>query len=292
MKRVLIVILFSILTFCSGKKSSGPIVARINGDVLTLDMIEKVLSSDNSKIIGFDQKKDYVERWVERELLYSEAKKRGLEEDFYIKDEILNLKKELAIDKLIEVEVDGRLDFTDEEIKNYYKENAYDFEFKENEYKYEHIKVIPFRLVGMVEERLRAKKTFSDISKEEKEVILLHKVFENGYTKESSISNEILNVLTTISMGEWKRIKLPDGYHFVYLIDRKNEGSLKDLSFVRNEIIVRILTKKRKILFEDLMKRLKENADIEINYSEIGFLGGNESHSRDSVSSFGTDTLK
>ena len=276
MKRFFLI--FFSLTFlsCSGNESSTPPVARVDDAMLTLGMIENVLSSDNIRNVGFDEKKEYVERWVERELLYSEAEKMGFGNDPFIRDELLNLKKDLIVDRLIDIEVDGKLEVSEEEIKAFYKENTSEFQFFEDEYKYEEIKVQATRYVRTIENSLKAKKTFTEISREVKQVSFVRRVTDNGFTKESSISENILKTLSKLKIAEWKRIRLPDGHHFVYLIDKRNKGDVKELSLIKNDIIVRIIARKRKLLYKDLINRLKEKTNIEVNYSEIGFLGGVE----------------
>ena len=285
MKRFFLIVFSLTFISCSGNKSDTPPVAHVDDAMLTLDMIENVLSSDNSNNVGFDEKKDYVERWVERELLYSEAEKRGLGNDQFIRDELLNLKKDLIVDRLIDIEVDGKLDVSEEEVMAFYKDNSPEFQFFEKEYKYEEIKVQAKRYVGIIENSLKAKKTFTEISREVKQVSFVHRVADNGFTKESSVPGNILKALSKLKIGEWKSVRLPDGYHFIYLIDKRNKGDVKELSLIKNDIIVRILARKRKLLYKDLIKRLKEKTNIEVNYSEIGFLGGVEYTPPDTVDS-------
>ncbi len=47
----------------------------------------------------------------------------------------------MVIDRLLELEIDGKLRVTDNEIKDYYTENSEYYKYTENQYKYEHIKV-------------------------------------------------------------------------------------------------------------------------------------------------------
>ncbi|MFC1557737.1 peptidyl-prolyl cis-trans isomerase [candidate division KSB1 bacterium] len=285
MKRFFLFVFSLTFLSCSGNKSSTPPVARVGDATLTLDMIENVLSSDNRKNVGFDEKKNYVERWVERELLYSEAENKGFGNDQFIRDELLNLEKDLIVDRLIDIEVDGKLDVSEEEIMAYYKDNSSEFLFFENEYKYEEIRVRAQGYVGTIENALKAKKTFTEISREIRQVSFVHRVTDNGYTKEGSVPQNILKTLSKLKIAEWKRVKLPDGYHFLYLIDKRNAGEVKELSLIKNDIILRILAGKRKMLYKDLIKRLKEKTNIVVNYSEIGFLGGAEYTAQDTVDS-------
>ena len=272
MKRLSIII-FLLLFFCSGKKQGNPPVAKVANSVLTLEMINDVFGAENSQIIGFDEKKEYAERWVERELLYKEAVKRGLKEDSFIKKELSNLRMELVIDRLLELEIERKLEITDDEIKDYYKNNSQYFQFLENEYKYEHIKVKSVKDSRIVEKELKGNKTFTEISKEVKNVLSVNNQTSDIYIKESRIPTELLKTISAMKVGTWRGIKLKDGYNFVSLTDKRNKGDVMDLNLVKNEIISKILAQKRKEKYNQLINSLKDNTDVEINYSELGFLG-------------------
>ena len=272
MKRLSIII-FLLLFFCTGKKPSSPPVAKVANNVLTLEMINDVFGADNSQIIGFDEKKEYTERWVERELLYREAAKRGLKEDPFIKRELSNLQMELVIDRLLELEIERKLEITDDEIKDYYENNSQYFQFLENNYKYERIMVKSSNDSRIVEKELKGNKTFTEISKEVENVSSVDKHASNIYIKESRIPTELLKTISAMKVGDWRRIKLKDGYHFLRLTDKRNKGDVMDLNLVKNEIISKIIAQKRKEKYNQLINSLKDNADVEINYSELGFLG-------------------
>lgn len=272
MKRLSIII-FLLLVFCSGNKQSNPPVAKVANSVLTLEMINDVFDADNSQIIGFDEKRDYAERWVERELLYKEAVKRGLKEDPFIKRELSNLQMELAIDRLLELEIERKLEITDDEIKDYYENNSQYFQFLENNYKYERIMVKSLKDSRIVEKELKAKRTFTEISKKVKNVLFVNINTINIYIKESQIPAELLKTISAMKVGAWGGNKLKDGYHFLRLTDKRNKGDVMDLNLVKNEIISKIIAQKRKEKYNQLINSLRDNADVEINYSELGFLG-------------------
>ena len=267
------IIIFVILFFCSRKQVDSPTVAKVGDNVLTIKMIENAMGVDNIHSVDFDVKKDYVEKWTERELLYREAVERGLMDELSVKETLLNLQKELVVDKLLDLEVEENLKATNEEINEYYKKNSQYFKFDEAEYRYEHIMVKRQSDSKLVQNALKMNKTFSEISKEIKDVLVVRKSSDNVYIKETSISPEILNTISTMKNNSWRMVGLKDGYHFIYLFDKKEKGTLMDLNLVKNEIISKILVQKRKDKYNQLINNLKDNANVEINYSEIGFLG-------------------
>jgi len=165
------------------------------------------------------------------------------------------------------------LEITDDEIKDYYKNNSQYFQFLENEYKYEHIKVKSVKDSRIVEKELKGNKTFTEISKEVKNVLSVNNQTSDIYIKESRIPTELLKTISAMKVGTWRGIKLKDGYNFVSLTDKRNKGDVMDLNLVKNEIISKILAQKRKEKYNQLINSLKDNTDVEINYSELGFLG-------------------
>ena len=124
MKKILVVFLF-IIIFCSNNNTKDSPVAKVGNQVLTLEMINDILEQVNKHSIEFDEKKNYVDRWVERQLLYEEAERRGLRDDPFIKREISKLQMELSIDKLLDLEIGGDYP-TKEALGNFMINNNYD----------------------------------------------------------------------------------------------------------------------------------------------------------------------
>jgi len=254
-----------------------PPVAKVDDKILTVEMINEVLDPESKRIIEFDEKKDYVDRWVEMEILFWEAERRGLINDPFIEMEVSRLRKQLAVDQLLDLELEGKLKITNDEIKDYYNKNSKDYVYTEKHYKFEQMKTERNRSVRLnVENALKAGKTFTDVSREIKGVSYIGDLENSVFIKESVIPQEILKNLSGMDLDSWKRIVLSDGYSFIKLIDKKNIGDNIELDLVKSEIVFKILAEKRKEEYHKLINRLRDEADVQVNYSKIGFLGDEE----------------
>ncbi|NIP38834.1 MAG: hypothetical protein GWO07_08840 [Candidatus Dadabacteria bacterium] len=136
MIRALILITAVILASCDGgfndgkdkrtKPESGKIVARIGSSHITeqqlRDAVESLPVKQRILIESSREQKDrFVESYINKEILYREALKRGYGEKEDIKKSVEDYKKKIVIRKLSEDLL--KLEITDSQLEQYYEEN-------------------------------------------------------------------------------------------------------------------------------------------------------------------------
>lgn len=121
-------------SFGFGPKKSGKVLARVGGEVLTLedfnrdydDLLKRAktlnLSQEEMRSIESRESKiRVVEAWIQKELLAQEAMKKGLLKNKDVERALANLRKEILMNKLLEDEASKTsLSVTDDEIRTYY----------------------------------------------------------------------------------------------------------------------------------------------------------------------------
>ncbi len=155
MKRLIIigVALVIALTGCQGKKSSGPVVAKVNDTVITKDDVMRKLETLPSYAQQFFQGQEGMKRLVDElvktEVLYAEAKKKGYDRDREYKTQVDEFKKEYqtqlerlqkeyksrveefqkiaAIRLLLKKELSQNVEVTDKEVREFYERNKNNF---------------------------------------------------------------------------------------------------------------------------------------------------------------------
>ncbi len=115
---MIIVLLYGILLGCAENHS---VAARIADRAVTPEQVERVwdkLPQEQKK-----SKQDVLETLINRELLFLEAKDRELEKSARVLAGLEHVRRQRAVERLIEKEVTSSITVSDEEIRNYYEDS-------------------------------------------------------------------------------------------------------------------------------------------------------------------------
>lgn len=147
MKKVLVLILgIFILVGCSkdgGKKS--PVLAKVDGTTITKEDLNRELEAlpvfAQKMFDGEEGKLRLIDEIVKKELLYKEAKKKGLDKDPAYAKKIADTQKLILISTLLEKEIDSKVNVSEQEIKDFYDKNKANIKDKSGkQYKLEEVK--------------------------------------------------------------------------------------------------------------------------------------------------------
>lgn len=114
-----------LLNACGEEQKSEKIVVKLNESILTKKMLDSALavSSNRAKI-----KEEYINEWIETEVLYYEALKEGIQDNPEYIALVNNSKKKLAgsyyLKKLLS---ENEILYTDSEVEKYYTDYKEDF---------------------------------------------------------------------------------------------------------------------------------------------------------------------
>ncbi|MCX7793760.1 MAG: SurA N-terminal domain-containing protein [Thermodesulfovibrionales bacterium] len=151
MKRLIIISIILLLAIagCGEKKSSGPVVAKVNDTAITKEDVMRKLDTLPPYAQQFFQgpqgMKRLVDELVKTEVLYAEAKKKGYDRDKEYRDQVEEFKKQYqrelerlqkeyksrveefqkiaAIRLLLKKELPQNVEITDKEIRDFYERN-------------------------------------------------------------------------------------------------------------------------------------------------------------------------
>ncbi len=125
LKGFLICIVF--INGCERKDQPEDYVARVNDEYLTLEMIIERL--DESHGMNEVMIREYVNQWLTTEMLFQEARRRGLDRDDRVLKPLRDVRRHLAINALLEEEVytENYPEVTDEQVEAYFEEHTDEF---------------------------------------------------------------------------------------------------------------------------------------------------------------------
>ena len=137
MKKTLIAIaLLGSLIACSKageapKKSTGNYIAKVNNVEITAKDLNEELKTLPPQVREMFSSKDGLEQFVDelikKELLYQEAKKKGLDRSEKLRSKMEEFKKLMMIELLLEEAVEKKSEVSEKEARDFYEKNKKDF---------------------------------------------------------------------------------------------------------------------------------------------------------------------
>lgn len=125
-----IVIAFFLILSCAKKEErtrSGEYIAKVGNAVITRDDIEAIPESVRHIYMA----PQGLERFIDEQILYQEALKKGLDRDEGYLRMVEYLKRKALIERLLDKEIAQKIKITDREVVDYYNKNKEEFKIKE-----------------------------------------------------------------------------------------------------------------------------------------------------------------
>jgi len=259
------------------ERVAGEIV-RVGETVLAEVDLENLLPEGERIPFTTEEKKRFVQRWVDAEVLYQEAARRGLKDDPRIQARLRSLEQEFLADHLTFLELRERTTVTDEEVMEYFREHEEEYRY---EYKVSHILVNTLEEAEEVKDLLN-RNSFSWVANRYSIDPVARRGGNLGYLTRGNMIPEFEKVIFDMEPGEVSDIVKSDfGYHIIKLIGARESLVQVGLGDVREQIMNNLMIEKRKKAYGDFLDALRSVADIE--YYE-------QAYTTDSVTESGTDT--
>jgi len=239
------------------ESGQNPIV-RVGDAYLTEEAIESLLPSEER--VPIEDKRRFVERWVDTEILYQEALRRGVGDDPRVRTRIRALEQEFMADHLTFLELRNRTVVTEEEIETY-------FETHEQEYRYEYR--VSHILVSTLEEAQNVQKllennSFAWVANRQSIDPVARRGGDLGYLSKGNMIPEFESAVFEMEPGEVSDIVKSDfGYHIIKLVGMRESLVTVDPADVRAQIVNMLIMEKREKAYESFLESLRSGADIE-----------------------------
>ncbi|MFB3885221.1 MAG: peptidylprolyl isomerase [Thermodesulfobacteriota bacterium] len=270
------VLFFSCLLSCQkpGEKElgSGELV-RINSVSISLEEFRQVSERQplegKMRLLNEKGLRDFLDNYViTREVLYQEAKQKGLDQNKEIMTKMEDFKRAIVIDALLEEALKGKSEVSESEVQNYYKDNQSRF-IEPQEVKIRHIVVNSEPILKEVLVKLSRGEKFErlaftyniDKSKEDGGDL--------GYIRRGQLAPSFAQfeeaAFSLKERGDVSEVvKTPFGYHLVQLVDKRGTA-LKPFAQVKEKIQFFLQAKKRQDAYLEYVREAKGRAKILIN---------------------------
>lgn len=272
-------ILLFLSFFFSGCQKSGERglgekeLIRINDVSISLEefqqMLEKQPLEGKMKLLSEKGTRDFLENYVvSREVLYQEAKRRGLEKNKEMLVKIEDARRAILIEALLEEVLRGRAEVSEEEIQRYYKENS-TFFIEPQEVKIRHIVINSEPALKEVVTKLSQGESFEKLASTYNIGKFKDNAGDLGYIRRGQLAPPFAQfeeaAFSLRKRGEISEVvSTPYGYHILRLEDLRGT-TLRPLNQVKEKIRFFLEPKKKQEAYLEYVKEAKSKAKILIN---------------------------
>jgi parvulin-like peptidyl-prolyl isomerase len=262
-----------VLTLASCREErQGTIIARVGDATLTREAALRAVDTTRGEVDR--QIRAYVISWVNTELLHQEALRRGIEKSERFVQQVEDVKRQLAVQALLEAEIVADTAAVSEEtLKAYFAAHASEFFLREDM-----IRLNMMVLAGREEASALAAsvsqgtpwKSAAEKLSSDSSVAPSIRLTAAGefYSRRTLLPADLWKVASTLSPGEVSfPVRIADGFAVLQLLARLGEGRPAEFEFVRDEIAQRVLMERRRTRSEALLASLRSSVKIQVMLS-------------------------
>jgi EpsD family peptidyl-prolyl cis-trans isomerase len=284
-KIVLLVFLAAVLSACAQKpvEQKGPSLAKVGSSQITQADFNRELQAlpDYAQRMfeGTAGKEKLLDEIVNKEVLYQEAQKKGMDKNPDFVRKLEDFKKMTLISELLEKEIMSTAKVSDQEAREYYEKNKQDFA-PVDQIRLSHILVKTEEDADSVLQRLKKGEKFDAIARKESiDKESAQKGGDLGYFSRGQKVPDFVRTAASLKVGEISSpAKSADGYHVVVVTDKKM-GQVIEFDRVKDIVIQKLSGKKQKEAFDKYLAEVKKNYKIEINKDAVDKLSQNQEKS-------------
>ena len=235
-------------------------IVRVGDEVLTGSHLEILLPSGEKTPFSAAEKAAWVHQWVEMELLYGEAVRRGLHNDPRVRARLERFEREFLADHLTFLELRERIEVSEEEIEEYFEDHRDQYI---NEYRVSHIMVNTHEEAAEILELLGTR-SFAWVANRHSVDPVARRGGDLGYLTKGNMIPAFETVIFDMKPGEVSGIIPSDfGYHIIKLVGMREAQVKVELADIRERIMKELVMARRNVAYHELLDRLFESTEVE-----------------------------
>lgn len=255
---------------CGKKEEERTPVARLDDRTLTLEELRAQF--DTSRAVSQAQLHEYIRRWINNEMLYREAVRRGVDQRTEIASRLEQVRRQLVINALLNdlVYTDQTMESSRSEIEAYYHQHNQEFLLPSD------VALVSFvlfderdaanafrtKVLRGTSWREALKETAQDVDQAKH---VLSRVDSAYFTQTTLFPQELWRVAAATSGREPSfPIRTDNGIYILIVWKYLRQGKPADLAYVRGEIQSRLGMARRKQKLDSLLENLRSKHTVEI----------------------------
>ncbi len=255
---------------CKSKDPQSPVIARMGNVVITQDdFVQKVRALPRDvRELALQRKNDFVEDMASEQFLLQEAQRQKIDTQKDVQDLITAARRKIIVAKLLENEVDKKIQITPDDVLKYYESRRDEF-MTPVLMRASHILVKTEEQAKAIKAAIDGGADFEEVARKESLDATAIRGGDLGFFQKGQFVPEFEEAVFIMKKGQISDpVRSQFGYHIIKLTD-KAEPTLRDFRSVRNSIQERLLNEKRAVLLRDLLTRLKGGSKLEIDEKKL-----------------------
>ena len=238
----------------SNKEVDDGVYARVG----PVELTQEDLAFFNNKTSDLRKLNNSIKNWIDETVLFSEAVKKGFENDVVLQRKRDSYYRELIITSYIESVIASRVSVSNDDVRLYYKRNKGEFIRVLDEVKIEQYIVKSKKVANRLVASFNSKKDI-DLGKFDIEIVKTETVQRGTFAKNI---DDMLFVKGREVVGP---VVLGKDISVLKVLNINKQGSIKGLNDVYDEIYQRVYKIKSIEVKEFLLDSLKKTVNISIN---------------------------
>ena len=268
--RRLLSILALALAACNGSPVAEEYVVRLGSETLSRQELEDALAGVPVEFDSADASRQIVEQWVTSQLLFAEARRRGIDREPDVRASILEAERAVVVNALLEdLYAEADEGPTDEEIQEYYERNQERLRLVEPYVRLRYISTDSLEAASEARRQLvRLDTTASDaweaLVSEFADEPAVSIALAGSLVPESRAFSEfpvLGQALASTAEGRTSPVVTERGtYHVVQVIERVPAGTIPRRAWIEAPLRQQLQIESRKLLYARLVQRLRNEA--------------------------------
>lgn len=257
MKRLpLLLLLLLALMSCSKQKDKGIPLAQVNDEILTLEGFRASMGEERWNAMSPEQKKKYIEDWVNVTLLAQEAEKLGLDKERAIRQRLNFAAKKVKANALIARRL-ASVRISEDQLFNYYRIHQADFQSKLMEYNVQRILVDKQNSAEILLKRIIDGYAFDEAVLAHSRENLRENLGRMGFIVSGGPDSLFWKAAQKLEQNDPGLLAADEGVYILRWTEQREGTQEANFEEYRNEIRAILLREKQRQVYEDLVKELK-----------------------------------
>jgi len=265
MKRLLLLAVLVLLMGCVRKEKEEEYLAKVNNETLSYESFRASFDDATWESMIWKDKEDHIQQWVNLTALSQKCDNEKISEQPVIESRIESAVKKIKANTVIASEMNA-IKITEEELFSYYQLHKREYLKNVKEYKYQRIVISSDSIFNIAVEEMKAGKKFKNVAEKYSETSEGRSGGYMGFASKGDVNEKIWKVLNELEQYSWKSVKIDDKYYLLRWYEKQEATIEKNYSELQDNLRDRLLQEKKDNKYEELMKEIRMNFDIEINY--------------------------